>query len=766
VACGAAALAAMAFAALAATERAEEPATRPTSARALMAEGSDAYRRGQVDVAIRHWREVLPQGPAGRRIDARLNLGKAYQALGRYRQAALELETALSLAEQAEDPGRTLAAKNALGAVLTMTRQWQRAEAILVESLALAEGDEAGAARAAILNNLGNLYAAGGDYKKADRMYAEGLALARQAGATGEAGRLAVNSGISAAAAGRYDVAAARNGSALGVLERLRDGREKAYLLITAGRTDEKVLPHRPNQKRQLLRRAFDSYHRALKVARRVGDRRAESYALGRLGGLYEMQKRHAEALRLTREAAFLAQQLRAPELLYRWQWQAGRLLRAGGEIEAAAKSLRQAVATLKSVRQEMAGGLGNRSLLVGFREAVGGMYYDLADTQLRLADSQTDPQRARQLVVEARNAVETFKSAEMVDYFRDRCMGLARTKARTIEGIAPRTAVMYLIPLPDRTEILLSAASGLKRIKVPVGADRLVSEVRRFRRHLENRTLHRYRTSGRRLHRWLISPAESALAAEGVTTLVFVPDGALRTIPMAALHDGNSFLIERYAVAVTPGLTLMAPRPFDPGDQAALLCGISEPRRGFAPLRHVRGELDRIQKLMGGRRLIDDTFRLAQLEKEVSAKPPQVLHIASHGQFSGDPAKTFVLTHDGRLTLDEIEMLIRPSEFRGRPVELLSLSACQTAAGDDRAALGLAGVALKAGARSALATLWFVNDEATARLVSTFYEGLYRSPAISKAAALQQAQQSIMKDPRYRHPCYWAPYLLIGNWL
>jgi CHAT domain-containing protein len=109
---------------------------------------------------------------------------------------------------------------------------------------------------------------------------------------------------------------------------------------------------------------------------------------------------------------------------------------------------------------------------------------------------------------------------------------------------------------------------------------------------------------------------------------------------------------------------------------------------------------------------------------------------------------------------------LIRPSEFRGKPVELLTLSACQTAAGDDRAALGLAGVGVKAGARSALATLWFVNDQASSFLISEFYSQWNSAASISKAKALQSAQIKLLADRRYHHPCYWAPYLVIGNWL
>jgi CHAT domain-containing protein len=392
-------------------------------------------------------------------------------------------------------------------------------------------------------------------------------------------------------------------------------------------------------------------------------------------------------------------------------------------------------------------------------------MYYDLADVELQLADRAADPEVARSLTRQAQQAVEAFKLAELVDYFRDRCLGMVRSDARSIETVAPGTAVVYIIPLADRTEVIVSRGSDLQRFKSPVTSAELTAEVRRFRRRLEDRTSNRYRINAERLYDWLVRPIEGVLKSAGVKTLVFVPDGALRTVPMAALYDGREFLIEHYAVAVAPGLTLVAPEAFQAEAQSVLMCGLSEARGGFNALTYVPTELSNIKKFSGGRELLDAAFGLERLEEEVATAPPEVLHIASHGQFSSDPAKTFLLTHDGRLTLDELEMLVRPLEFRGRPLELLSLSACETAVGDDRAALGLAGVALKAGARSAMATLWFVNDEASARLVSEFYENLYRRPGLSRARALQAAQVAAMADRRYSHPCYWAPYLIIGNW-
>jgi CHAT domain-containing protein len=163
---------------------------------------------------------------------------------------------------------------------------------------------------------------------------------------------------------------------------------------------------------------------------------------------------------------------------------------------------------------------------------------------------------------------------------------------------------------------------------------------------------------------------------------------------------------------------------------------------------------------------LMNKDFRHDTVGERLGREPFTIVHIASHGHFDNDVRKSFVLTFDKHLTLDDLERDIRPAQLRDQALELLTLSACQTAAGDDRAALGLAGIAVKAGARSAFATLWFVNDAASTQLVGDFYTELITHPQFSKAHALQAAQRKLLGQARYGHPCYWAPYLIIGNWM
>jgi CHAT domain-containing protein len=360
---------------------------------------------------------------------------------------------------------------------------------------------------------------------------------------------------------------------------------------------------------------------------------------------------------------------------------------------------------------------------------------------------------------------VESLKVAELRDYFRDDCVDTALSRVTQLDVVSPTAAVVYPILLPDRTELLVTLPSGLRRFVVPVGEAVLTREVRQFRQMLERRTTRQYVRPARQLYDWLIRPLEGELAAAKIDSLVFVPDAALRTIPMAALHDGRQFLVEKFALAITPGLKLTDPRPLDRRRPRILAVGVTDAVQGFPALPEVAGELAALRDVFGGTLLLNSEFSLANIERELKTGTYSIVHVASHGEFGGEIDKTFLLAFDGKLTMDRLDQLIGVFKWRDEPLELLTLSACDTAEGDDRAALGLAGVAVKAGARSAVATLWSVNDEASAGLIGDFYREL-KSPSVSRASALQRAQVKLLSDPRYNHPGFWSPYLLINNWL
>ena len=252
---------------------------------------------------------------------------------------------------------------------------------------------------------------------------------------------------------------------------------------------------------------------------------------------------------------------------------------------------------------------------------------------------------------------------------------------------------------------------------------------------------------------------------------MVFVLDGALRNIPMGVLYDGKNYLVEKYAIALTPGLQLLNPRLFANIELNAITAGISKEinieGQGFNQLEFVESELQKINsQIKDSKKLLNEQFTRKNLQRQINRENYSVVHLATHGQFSSDPEKTFLLMWDNLLKARELNNLLRTTDTnqnQQQPIELLVLSACETASGDERAALGLAGIAIRAGARSTVATLWNVNDESTSLFMKQFYQEL-TNPDITKVQALQNAQKALLKEKS--QPYFWAPYTLVGNWL
>jgi CHAT domain-containing protein len=232
--------------------------------------------------------------------------------------------------------------------------------------------------------------------------------------------------------------------------------------------------------------------------------------------------------------------------------------------------------------------------------------------------------------------------------------------------------------------------------------------------------------------------------------------------VPFAVLHDGERYLIENFAVAVTPALRLTAlSEPMKSSN--VLLAGVAQPVQGFAPLPQVKAELQSIRGRFDGRVLSDRDYTKANLQAALAGGDYNIVHMATHGTVSAASDDSFLLTYDGRLTMTDLESVLR-KDGREPRIDLLTLSGCETAVGDERAALGLAGMAVKSGAASVVASLWKVDDAATARLMDRFYEQL-QTERVTKARALRGAQLSMIADPQYAHPAHWAAFMLIGSW-
>ncbi len=575
----------------------------------------------------------------------------------------------------------------------------------------------------------------------------------------------------------------------------LPPSRTAVYSRINLAQSLMKLPSSQMDQAAQLLATAVEQ-------AKQIGDQRATAYALGNLGKLYEKTEQFQEARELTEQALLLAQTMNAPDIAYRWQWQLGRLLKAQGNRKEAIASYTSAISTLQSLRKDLVS--INPNVQFSFRESVEPIYRQLVGLLLQ---SPADEQNLAQ----ARDVIESLQLAELVNFFREDCLIGTPIK---IDQIDQQAAVIYPIVLRDRLEVVLSLPNApLRHYTTSLPQAQVEAVLTQLRAAIDSRIndptqrgeLEQTETDSERgslspeqrnrdcdergigvegrdcnnlpapqpylplaqqVYDWLIQPVEQDIAASEIKTLVFVLDGPMLNLPMAILHDGQQFLVEKYAIAYTPGLQLLNSETLTRGRLSALKAGLSEARQGFPDLPYVKEELNYIKSEVPGELLLNQDFTSAAIQKEIDSVPFPVVHLATHGQFSSNEKDTFILTWDDRLNVNQLNTLLRSREETGRsPIELLVLSACQTAAGDKRAALGLAGVAVRAGARSTLATLWYVSDAATAELMTRFYQEL-KDTTITKAEALRRAQVFLLKDSRYQQqPSRWAPYVLVGNW-
>lgn len=530
---------------------------------------------------------------------------------------------------------------------------------------------------------------------------------------------------------------------------------------------------------RRLGKQAEELLKEAASLAKTIQHHRSESFALGELGHLYECQQQYNQALKTTKQAILSAEQnLLAKDSLYLWEWQAGRILKAQGKDSEAVNAYEQATTTLEDIRGDLL--IASRDLQFDFRDSINPLYRQFAQLELELASLV--PSQSEQHDQELDSALETIDSlklAELQNYFGSDCILTLVSPEKVDELIGENTAVFSSIILDNRTAFLLTLPNGEKRLKwLNIDSKTLREEVKKFRRGLEDTGEIFYDTTqAQKLYNWMITPFMADLNPEQVKTIIFIQDGILRGIPMAALHDGKQFLVEKYAIATTPSLRLTSPENPSCQELLALLLGVSKEttvdEQTFSALPEVISEISQVEnQLPGSKKLLNEDFNPQSLDRELKQTVYPVIHIATHGQFGTIPEDTFLVTGNGeKLTITELEAALRRAN-RGKSVELLALTACQTGVGDDRAALGLAGLAVQAGARSALASLWFVADNSTKILVTEFYKN-WLSSDMSKAEALSLAQRQLIKakekeeiNDQFAHPAFWAPFILIGNWL
>lgn len=439
-------------------------------------------------------------------------------------------------------------------------------------------------------------------------------------------------------------------------------------------------------------------------------------------------------------------------------------MLKAQGDLKGAIAAYSESVNNLKSLRSDLVA--INPEIQFSFRDQVEPIYRQLVDLLLQSRGTSA-PSQAN--LVRARYVIESLQLAELDNFFRVACLqGKPVLLDRVVDRDDPTAAVLYPIILPDRLAVILKLPNQpLRYYQTTLAQGEVESRLEELRQKLTKPyTLREVQSLSGQVYGWLIHPSEAELAKSQIKTLVFVLDGSLRNIPMAALYDGQQYLIQKYGIALVPGLQLLSPKSIEQVRLKVLAAGLTTARQGFPALTNVSFELNQIRSQVPNIELLDQGFTSLALQNQINSVPYPVVHLATHGQFSSQAAQTFILAWDKPIIVSELNNLLQTrGQSRRNPIELLVLSACQTAAGDKRATLGLAGVAVRAGARSTLASLWNLDDLSTALLMGRFYQELANNRS-TKAEALRQAQLALLKNPKYQLPMFWAPYVLVGNWL
>ncbi len=500
-------------------------------------------------------------------------------------------------------------------------------------------------------------------------------------------------------------------------------------------------------------------------------------------------------------ETLSLIQLSENPELGYQWQWQLGRLLEAEGQREEAIANYEAAIETLESVRDDLLA--INSDVQFNFRDNVEPLYRELVALFLPVGEKNPPQEKLKQALY----YIDSLQLAELENFLRcnlqgdietvqiqrlrkpnerieelftgiDRILDNYPTKAAFIYPIVLQKQISVILKLPGKDQQLQYHQTEIEQYSVTETLNKVQETLSE-----KSRITSEQKKPLQQLYQWIIGKFATDLKQDEIQNLIFVLDNYFRVIPMSALLDGEQFVVEKeYVTTVVPGVQLLRYSGSEPTQLNALIVGSIEDRRPkFPPIQEsVNKQINSIlENLTDFQILAQGQFQketLGKFTKETLQKELQksfygIVHMVTHGQFSSDPEETFILTDDESdnfnkysLKINELGRLLQTRD-KLKPIELFFLSSCRTAAGDNRAVLGIAGIAVKSGARGTIAPLWYVDTTSSNVLVKEFYENLF-TKQVSKAEALHLAQKSLRKykNGKFNTPYHWAPFVLVGN--
>ena len=695
-------------------------------------------------------------------LGSRINRARALQSLGFYRRSQRLLQVAAEELDRKPDSALKASGLRSLGIALQTISNIKASQEILAQSLAIARRVGATTEISTALLTLGNTALELEDLDTALGYFqeAEGAAMNPLERLEAQLNQLSVYVKLK-----QWQEAAA---IAPQLEDQLRELPPSSRAIYGAVNLADRLLEMERHEQPIDWQGINQLLAQATRSAKTLKDARAEARVLAKWGQLYAQNGQESEALDLTRQSLSIAQSLQASDIVATSAWQLGRLRAGQGRRTEAIAAYSQAVNALQSLRSDLAA--INPEVQFSFRESVEPVYRELVTLLLpplrQEKNQKADRQEANQEnLKQARELIEALQLAELDDFFREACLDAQPVQ---VDRIDSKATAVYPIILGDRLAVIVSSPDQpLRYYATPISRGEVEEKLKSFISRISPLYGNKERLRlARETYNLVLGPAEADGAFAGAETLVFVLDGILRNVPMAALHDGEKYLLEKYNLVLSPGLQLVETGSLAKEQLSPIVAGISEARQGFSALPAVAVEVEQISEQFPALVLFNQDFTRTALVDRASKNPSRVVHLATHGQFSSKAEDTFLLTWDDRLNVQEIDELLKGREVAGAgAIELLVLSACETAAGDDRAVLGLAGLAVKSGARSTLATLWRVRDNSTAIFMSEFYKQL-QTPGISKAEAVRKAQLALLAHPDYEEPFFWAPFILVGNWL
>ncbi|MGI9289734.1 MAG: CHAT domain-containing protein [Gammaproteobacteria bacterium] len=666
------------------------------------------------------------------------------------------LEKAYCAASQSIDKGDLIAANAAVGRALVAQGSLTSAYPYLRDGAELAEQTGREAEAAALFNDLGILEESRGKLSDASRAFTKSSELALtgselKAVASINLARVKIeNEGLRAA---RQQFAIAQDD-----VNALPDGSAKAGYLLSLGES-QRIAAKLAGNNAELGAQALATYKQAIAMAEASNNQVLIAYGLGYTSRLYRDQNDLNTALGFSRRAVVISQQADSVEGEFQWQWESGQTLREADLLKLTAVSYELASGALRRMGERYGEFTGQQ-----FNELVRPFYLEYTDILLTTSKDMASKEQQDSLEF-VLTLLDEVKVAETQEYFEDACVITAKRDVKQPE-LSANVSVITPIVFKDRIEVLTRIDNRVQRHSAAVKKRQLRRTVNSFRRGIVERDSALYKENGQKLYDWLVAPQIEAMRAANIDTFVFVPDDAFLSIPPAAMYDGEKFLIEEFAVS---SVLSLSQTNLSTDEQVvkpkALVSGLTESVQGFDALPAVESEIQKVSANYNSTVYQDGTFQKSTLQKELADNNYSIVHVATHAQFQSDYRESFLLTHDGKIPMNELDQAIRKRADAGNPLDLIVLSSCETAVGDNLAALGLAGITVKAGAKSSIASLWPVNDTSTSEFMQELYSQLSK-PEVGKANAVRSAQLKLLESDEYQEPYYWAAFMLVGDWL